>query len=287
MKKKLEEYFEATKVAEYEDEKVQSSVLNIALSTSYRKLDSLKATEDYERYEQENRWLSGLSEKVARIPVISFDALKMQVNPELKSCDGFFYNADKDVNKYSLLVEFKNVNRSKILEYISSEEDDSIFSKVKDSISMIKNNIEFGDGYTGDELINRIHFIIVYGDRNDTVSTVSLGFKKVQPASKDHRGRQNRAVYVERKVETSTKKEDDLLSDFGNRLQELKLASCEKGHFGVPIKDPAVVKLKGIGKLYYFTMFSKHDFVKLVDEVGYFEKWNWGKYERFFSCMTT
>ena len=96
MKKKLEEYFDTTVDAEYEDEKVQSSILNITLSTSYRELDSLKGAEDHDKYEKENRWLYDLSEKIAEIPVISLDCLKMQVDSELKSCDGFFYNAHKE-----------------------------------------------------------------------------------------------------------------------------------------------------------------------------------------------
>ncbi len=285
MKKKLEEYFDATIDAEYEDEKVQSNILNITLPISHKKLESLKGTNDYAKYEQENRWLYDLCEKIEKIPVISFDCLKKQVDDDLKSCDGFFYNADKDEAMYSLLVEFKNVNRSKILEFINSEDDDSLYGKIKDSISVIKNNIEFEEGYTGVELINRIHFIVVYGERNDTVSTVSLGFKKVKPSSKDYRGRQNRATYVERKAETSTKREDEILVNFGNKLQSLNLASCEKGYFGIPIRDPEAVKVKGVGKLYYFTMFSKQDFVKLIDEVGYFNEWNWGKYARYFDCV--
>ena len=287
MKKKLEEYFDVTKDAEYEDEKVQSNVYNVTLSTSYRKLESLKGTDDYDKYEQENRWLYDLCNKIDQIPTISFDCLKMQINPQFTSCDGFFYSAEKRDDKYSLLVEFKNVNRSKMLEYISSEDNDSIYSKVKDSVSMIKNDIEFEGGYTGDELIEKIHFIVVYGERNDTVTTASLGFKKVQRASKDHGGRQNKAVCVERKKESSTKKEEEILKNFGDKLQALNLAPCEKGYFGVPVRDPAAVKLKGIGKLYYFTMFSKHDFVKLVEDVDYFSKWNWGKYIGYFSCMTT
>lgn len=287
MKKKLEEYFDATVDAEYEDEKVQSSVLNISLPTSYRELEILKGTEDYKEYEQKNRWLYDLCDKISQIPVISLDCLKMQVNPELKSCDGFFYNADKDIEKYSILVEFKNANRSKILEYINSEDDDSLYGKIKDSISVIKNNIEFEEGYTGDELVNRIHFIIVYGERNDTVSTVSLGFKKVKPSSKDYKGKQNRATYVERKAETSTKREDEILVSFGNKLQDLDLAFCEKGYFGIPIKDPEAVKLKGVGKLYYYTMFSKRDFVKLINETDYFKQWNWGKYAERFDCINT
>lgn len=281
MKKKLDEYFDVTKNAKYEDEKVQSSIYNITLPTSYRKLESLKATNDYKKYEQENRWLYDICNKIAQIPVISFDCLKMKVNSELKSCDGFFYNADKNIDKYSLLVEFKNVNRSRILEFINSEEEDSLYSKVKDSISVIRNDIEFEDGYTGDELVSRIHFIVVYGERNDTVSNVSLGFKKVQTASKDKNGRQNKAVNMARKVETSTKREDEIFSKFAKKIQGLNLASCVKGYFGIPVKDPEVVKLKGAGKLYYFTMFSKYDFAKLVDEVEYFDKWNWGKYKKF------
>ena len=285
MKKKLEEYFGATVDAEYEDEKVQSSILNITLPISKRELESLKETEDYKEYEKNNRWLYDLCDKISQIPVISLDCLKMQVDAELKSCDGFFYNADKEVDKYSLLVEFKNANRSKILEYISSEADDSLYGKIKDSISVIKNSIEFEGGYTGDELISRIHFIVVYGERNDTVSTVSLGYRKIQPASKDYRGRQNRAVYVERKVETSTKREDEILVNFGNKLRELNLTYCKKGYFGIPIRDPEAVKVKGAGKRYYFTMFSKQDFVKLIDEVEYFKEWNWGKYLEYFDCM--
>jgi len=149
---------------------------------------------------------------------------------------------------------------------------------------MIKNNIEFEDGYTGEELVSKIHFIIVYGERNDTVSTVNLGFKKVERASKDYNGRQNRAVSVERGAETSIKKEEEIFRKFESRLQSLGLIPCVKGHFGVPVKDPRIVKIKGAGKLYHFTMFSKDDFAKLVGEVDYFKSWNWGRYAKYFSC---
>ena len=74
--KKLEEYFEMTKESEYEDEKVQSNVKNITLSTSERKLESLKGTKVYSEYKEKNEWLYGICSNIENIPVISFDTLK-------------------------------------------------------------------------------------------------------------------------------------------------------------------------------------------------------------------
>jgi len=199
-----------------------------------------------------------------------------------------YYNAEKSDEKYSILVEFKNVNRRKMLEYIASDGEDSIYEKIKDSVVMIKNDIEFEDGYSGDELIKRIHILLVYGDKADTVSAVSFGFEK-NAVTKNHNGRQSRAVSLNRKSkkEYSNKQEEEILTEFGGKLQKLNLVACKKGYFGIPIPDPKGIKYKGIGTLFYYTMLAKSDFVKMVDEVEYFAEWNWGKYKEYFTEIVT
>ena len=287
MKKTLEEYIKNTLDAEFDDEKVNSDILSVTLVKSLRGMESLKNTKDYEKYKVKNQWLYEICNKIEKVPILSFDQLKNQINRDYRSCDGFFYNTTKDSNIYSLLVEFKDVSRKDILEYIKSEKEDSIYLKVKDTIRMIENDIDFEEGFSGRELSNVTHFVIVYGDKANTITPVSLGFgRRTSDVPKDKNGRQKQAISLksnQRKV-FSKKEEQEIMRVFGEKLQGLGLRACPKGYFGIPVSDPDMVKKKGIGNLFYFTMFTKYDFAKLVEEKEYFDSWNWGKYAVYFKC---
>lgn len=287
--KKLEDYLieDSNKIIEFDDEKINANLYLVTLVKSLREIQSFKKSgSDCSKFEIDNQWLYKECERIREIPTISFDQLKLKINAAYKSCDCFFYNAEKSNDKFSLLVEFKNVNRSEILKYLNSKESDSLYEKVKDSINMIKHDIQFEDGFSGMELVEHTHCVIVYGERADTVAEINLGFGSKNPAKKDEKGRQIRAVSINRNlgISSSKKTEEEILKAFGEKIQNLKLASCPKRYFGIPIYDPDLVKLKGIGDLFYYTMFTKHDFVKLIEEIEYFDNWDWGKYSTYFSA---
>ena len=286
MKKILEEYIQNTMDAKYDDEKVNSNLFNVSLVKSFREMEKLRETNVYEKFEKQNKWLYEVCNQIKQISVISFDQLKQQINKDYKSCDALFYNGIQNDDRYSLLIELKNVSRKDILEYIKSDKDDSIYFKVRDTIRMIENDIDFEGGYSGKELVKTMHFIIVYGGKANTVSEVSLGFgRKNSNIEKDSNGRQIRAVSLKtnQKKSFSKKEEDEIMRKFGEKLHDLDLVACPKGYFGIPISDPNITKKKGIGNLFYFTMFTKNDFAQLIGSEKYFDTWNWGEYREYFN----
>lgn len=202
------------------------------------------------------------------------------INTDLQSCDGFFYNGSTNPEKVSVLLEFKDVNRSKLLDYIKSEGNDSIYSKLRCSAEMLKNDVEFEGGFTGKDLVEHTHVVIVYGDKADTVSNVQLGFGKKQVIQKNGNGRQSKATTIKR--EKTRKDDKQILNDFKKQVEKLEFAPCEKGYFGIPISDPDVDKHNGAKKTYSYTLFTKKNFQEVVAKDNFFDGWNWGVYQEYF-----
>lgn len=264
----------------YEDEKINSNIYLISLKKSLRQLESLVGVKDYEKLKKDNEWFREGCVECDNIGVISFDKVKEVINDDFQSCDGFFYNGSNDSKRLSLLLEFKDVNRSKLLEYIKSKGNDSISEKIKYSAEILKNHIEFEGGFSGEELIFHTHIIIVYGDKADTVSNVKLGFGKKQLIQRNKKGRQSKATTINR--ERSRKDDEQILSDFKRYIKKLKFAPCEKGYFGVPVTDPDVDKNNGKKKTYCYTLFTKKDFQDVISKEKFFDEWDWGVYKEYF-----
>lgn len=281
---KLEEILQKQTEPEFEDEKINSNFYLISLPVSLRKLKSMEGSKDYEERLRENEWLKDICPKCTETGAISLDRLKMEISPDARSCDGFLYDAGSGVNGMSILFEMKNVNRSKMIEFIASREKDSIWEKVKDSIALLQREIEFSGGLTGEDLLKRTHLLLIYGGKADTVSEATLGIGKKQAVKRNDKGRQMRAASLSsgfQKKYTSKKSEEDIFRRFHEKLRKKGLASCEKGFFGIPAKDPKWEKQNG-RKLLGFTMLSKEDLCQVIEEVGFFEHWNWGNYRTYF-----
>lgn len=266
----------------YEDEKINSNIYLISLKKSLRQIQGLAGTKDYEKLKDANEWLRAGCTECENVGVISFDKVKERINPAFQSFDGFFYNASKEnPEELSILVEFKDVNRSKLIDYINSSENDSMYDKLKCSAQILNNNIKFEGGRSGANLIKHTHVVIVYGEKADMVSDVKLGFGRKQTVSKNKKGRQVRAIQI--KAEKSRKDDKQILNEFKKSIEKLGFASCRKGYFGVPVSDPDADKQKRSEKTYSYTLLSKKDFQDVIAKEKFFNGWNWGVYQGYFN----
>lgn len=295
---KFEKYLEedVMKDHQFEDESIISNLYLSSLPMSIRELDSWKCKiketdnedkkrkilKEYNEKLEMQRWLLEGCEKICEIKAISLDKLKEHIDKDKKSCDAYFYNPNLEDKKRNLLIEFKNVNRDKMLEYIKNDGTEGLWSKVADSVALLKDCIEF-EGYTPAELISNTHLMIVYGERANTVSTMYMNLGSKKPVPKDKHGRQSRAVNIGKQKHKfySKKTADEVLNDFTEKVKRKGLSACPKGYFGVPIKEPDEDK-SGKENVCWYTFFSKKDFKELVSGVLFFDEWDWGIYEKYF-----
>lgn len=278
----------------YPDERIASNLYLISLSTSMGQLVSMEEIikeyeerdrdctgrrEDYEKAIKKNEWLHGECPKCEMVRVFALDKIKECVDRDMRSCDGFFYYAKKDTEKLNLLVEMKNVSKRKMLEYMESDCQDSLYRKVCDSLELIGSRLEFEGGYSGRELIDHTHLLVVYGGRADTVSASALGFGRKTAVEKNQKGRQSKAAKL---APVSVKNDEAVLNKFIKRVKSKGLAACSFKYFGFPSREPREEKGEK-GKERAFTMFSKEDMRRVIEDCGFFDEWEWGKYETWFT----
>lgn len=279
---RLEELLNKQKLSEYEDEKINSNFYLISLPTALRKLKSMEGSKDYDEKKMKNEWLSEICPMSRKISAISFDQLKMKIKPDSCSCDGFLYHAGEQTDKLSILFEMKNINRSDMVSMLLSKKD-SILDKVRDSVVLLRDEIDFSGAFTGQELVEHTHLLLIYGGKADSVSEASLGIGKKQIVKKDANGRQVKAARLPVKDQhkyESKKGEKELFQRFSDELRGRGLASCKKGYFGIPVKDPKWEKQSG-QKMLSFTMLSKEDLRKVIEDIRFFENWDWGVYRTY------
>jgi hypothetical protein len=279
----------------YIDERIISNLYFASLPISIRELESHKdkvnkETKIYRKNQLQNEyendiknqdWLVEDCDEIREIPTVSFDQLKNRIDIDKKSCDAFFYNPNQVNNKRNLLIEFKNVDKDKILEYIKSEDADGLWGKVVDSIELL-NNVEF-EGYTSDKLIQNTHLMIVYGEKSNVVSTMRLNLPTKTTVKRDRNGRQSSAVKFDRQRNKEYSKKDtkEILDKFAEKIKKRDMASCPESYFGVPIKEPSEDK-SGKERGCWYTLYSKKDFQTVVSRENFFHNWNWGAYGKYF-----
>ena len=188
-------------------------------------------------------------------------------------------------NKVTTLIEnaltrmkrFNIVDRKNLDKYLDIMSKDSILTKLKDSKNLIVSNLEFQGKFSGELLIKNTHIVVVYnGKNNKPVNNTNLKHILKQQVSHNSKGKQNRAI----NLNTHTKNKD---SKFSLEVKKLGYTSCLENDFSVPAK-PQAEKLKGVGKIRYFSIFSAQDFKKLVelksqnDDCVYLQDWDWGEY---------
>lgn len=295
---KFKEYLEQDLAIDHEfaDECIISDLYLTSLPMSLRELDSRfdkvqkegnldrreSLQREYDRELQKQDWLLHDCDAVRKVKTISLDQLKNYIDRDKRSCDAYFYNPNIKNHKRNLMIEFKNVNKDKILEYIKSDNIDGLWCKVADSIALLTDDVEF-DGFTKQELLSNTHLMIVYGEKANTVSTMHMNLGRKSLVQKDRNGRQNKAVRFDRQKnkEYSKKEAKEIQDKFADKLKRKGLATCSEGYFGVPIKDPDVDKSRKESGCWY-TLYSKKDFQKVVGDEGFFDSWDWGMYNEYF-----
>lgn len=281
---------------EYEDERILSNLYLTSLPMSMRELASRDERVSQERNEarkkklqneyledvEKQKWLLKDCEEICEVKTVSLDQLKNRIDPQKKSCDAYFYNPNEEENKRNILIEFKNVNKDKMLEYIKDDSKDGLWCKVIDSAALLTESIEF-DGYSPEELIANTHLMIVYGEKANTVSEMHMNLPGRNAVKRDKNGRQKKAVPFDRQKnkEYSKKETDEILDRFAQKIKGKQFASCPKGYFGVPIKEPDEYK-SGRERGHWYTLYSKKDFQNVVRDKRFFENWNWGVYQKYF-----
>ncbi len=294
---KLENYLEQDlKVThKYQDESIISNLYLTSIPMSLRELDSRgdgirreenagkreRMQRNYQEEVKKQNWLSEDCDEIYKVKTLSLDQLKKRIDDKKKSCDAYFYYPNTEDNKRNLMIEFKNVNKSKIIEYIKRDDKDGLWCKVMDSVSLLRESIGF-EGYNDEQIISNTHLMIVYGERADTVSAMHMNLGSKKSVSKDKCGRQNSAVRFDRQYEKeySIKETKEILDKFSDKIKAKGLAACPKGYFGVPIREPDQDK-SGKDKVCWYTLYSKKDFQKVVGDEGFFENWDWGIYSKY------
>ena len=283
--KDLREYIEEDSLEDKEiDEYIVSDLYHTSLVTSLRSMKGIE--QDIELYnynEKRNNWIKDVIPKAQDIPVISFDQLKQRIDNDKKSCDGLFYYGLMEENKKSILFEYKNVDKKTLVDKYMGKDDKSILGKVKESIDIIKSNVIFSGGYTGDKLVDNIHLVIIYAE-NDVTSDARIDTIKKNKVEKDVNGKQKRAASNIKFNKISSKKSlNDKINEFGETIHKYGLTSTDEDYFGISNLDPEVKKLKGQGKTRPFSMMSKMEWKRVIEDRSFFENWDWGEYKTYFT----
>lgn len=129
---KLESYLEQDlKIThEFQDESIISNLYLSSIPMSLRELDSRsdrisqeengskreRMQKAYNEEIKKQNWLLEDCEEIHRINTLSLDQLKIRIDDKKKSCDAYFYHPNTEDHKRNLMIEFKNVNKSKIME---------------------------------------------------------------------------------------------------------------------------------------------------------------------------
>lgn len=213
---------------------------------------------------------------------MDFDNITRMLNNGKKSCDGLFYNFSPEEREQHYLVEFKNVGKKEMLNFLEMKNPDGIHYKVKDSVQSINSQLEFGGMQEREELIAHMHFFIVYEGKNNVPAQTSIKLPGRVSVVRDSRKKQKKAGKMDYSTE---KKEGDIYTQFGKEILKLGLQECSEDLFPGDALPRAGKSGRGKGKVRPFTVFSAKNFAEVVENV-FFERWNWGEYEDSFVLTT-
>lgn len=261
--------------SEYEDEKIMSNLYLVSLSKPLRSVANVKDNQkEYMKYIELNDWLKTICEPCGKVPVIDMDNVKNLVDKDRKSCDALWYSYSG--TRKSILAEFKNSPKSKVMELIRLDvkESESIQGKLASMVRMIQEDLLFGGKYDNEELVKHTHFLLVYNGKNDVpVSNVRDYLPRKTEVKRDGKKKQNRAA---RNVVSSRKETDNILDRFAEYVEKSGLCDCTRDEFpGSAL--PRLSKSKAGKKTRKFSLFSVSDFAEIVMD-GFFESWDWGEY---------
>ena len=263
---------ERQEIVQYMDEKIGSNIYYISLSFALRSLEGMGEDERKSKI-QKNAWLASETMGVHDTFVLSFDNIVKKLANGKKSCDGFFYNFTLEDNRQHYLVELKNVDKRTLLKMLNDFGNEGIYEKVKNSIELIKQQLLFGGRTEKQEIIEHTHFFLVYGGKNNVSSKNPVKMVRKTQVSRDENQKQKRAARIN---ENSSKQEDETYKLFGSKIIQLGLEACSEEAFPGDAL-PRTQKIKGLGRVRQFSVFSAYDFAKIID-AKYFDTWNWGEY---------
>ena len=266
---------ERVTLPEYPDEAVFSDLYHTSLSTALRAVEGY-LDEEKRRRQDANEWIVEKSCKARNVCVINFDQVVKRLNNGRASCDAFFYNFYWQQGEYHFLCEFKNTGKQDFLRYLKSDNEDSIYKKVKDSAENISQCVVFGGECEADDIISNMHFFAVYNGKNTAATSSKPIVPTKENAGKGSNGKQNRATR-NRQHEYTPKEENEIYQRFGEKIEQIGLKTCVEDTFPGNAIPRVKKSAHGPEKIRHFTIFSAQDFGKLV-ESGFFDHWNWGLY---------
>ena len=269
---------ERSVLPEYPDEAIFSNLYHTSFSTALRSINGYPDKEKSRR-QNANEWIRETSSKACAVYVINFDRITDLLNNGSSSCDALFYNFCIQSGEFHFMSEFKNTEiagKQDLLRLLKCDDQDSIYRKVKASVENIRHNLLFGGNQEADDIIQNMHFFVVYNGKNNAATSPRPTVPFKSHAMRDAHGKQNRATRGQRH-ECTPKEENEIYQRFGQRIEELRMKPCTEDTFpGHAI--PRVRKVeRGSEKIRYFTIFSAQDFGDLINS-GFFENWNWGPY---------
>ena len=269
---------------EYEDELVFSDIYRVSFHTALRAIAGKTAKEKAPHMKNgsewiENEWILEQSSKACDIRVINFDRVIDLLNNNSRSCDAFFYNFFHQTGDFHFIAEFKNTDQSgkrELLRLLNRDDQDGIYRKVKESVENIRHNLHFGGTQEADEIIQNMHFFVVYNGKNNAVTSSRPNVPSKKHAQKDAYGKQNRATRTNQHG-YSQKEENEIYQQFDLKIEALGMKPCTEDTF----PGNAIPRLRkaahGSEKVRYFTIFSAQDFGDLLNS-GFFDDWSWGPY---------
>lgn len=260
---------------EYDDERIMSNLYLVSLSKPLRSVEIVKDNQkEYMKYMELNNWLKAACEPCDKVPVIDMDRVKELVDRDRKSCDALWYSFSGD--RKSILAEFKNSSKSKVMELmrLDVKESESIRGKLASMVRMMQEDLCFGGKYDNGELVQHTHFLLVYNGKNDVpVPNVRDYLPRKTEIGRDGKKKQNRAA---RHVVSPRKETAGILDGFAEYVEKFGLCGCTREEFpGSAL--PALSKSKAGKKTRKFSLFSVWDFAEIVMD-GFFDSWDWGDY---------
>lgn len=264
----------------FDDEKLASNLYLTSFSTSQNEIAKIRKTnpDEADRRDKDNDWILGEIRKSKNIPAIKFEKLPSLCNSErIQSPDALLLDYREECLNF--LIEFKKCSKQTLQQhYLNPKDKDYIFSKFSDAKKMITQKLSVSGYDNGDCFISKTHIIIVYSGKNDVLTSFPLSKTSKDSVSKDDKGKQNRAskvTFTDRNIGNPVEER------FCNEIDKLKFAKCKKEDFPIP-GEPKFERIKGYGKIRVCSFFSADDFIKLIEEYKFFDKFDYGEYKSYF-----
>lgn len=261
----------------YADERICSTIYLASLSYSLRSLENITDPKRREEKRKRNSWLLDDTKKAMQVATLNFDRVSERTGIQnRKSCDVLFYDFERQDDHLHYIGEMKCVSKRMMVRMLKSDGKDGIYEKVHNSIKLIESELLFSGSEEGSDIVQHLHFFIVYDGKNDMVSLQENKMPKRQTEISRKNGRQIHASR-QRPSKFSKKVINEIYEKFSGQLKNLGLHNINEDIFHMCIDPQAKADKAGRGKYRMFSIFSADDFKELLRS-GFFDNWNWGRY---------